>query len=90
MKHVSIHITGKVQGVFFRASTKEKADEFAIKGTVRNNGDGTVSVQAEGDDAAIDKFIEWCRQGPPNARVEHCEVVDIVSSGNFKNFSIVR
>ena len=50
MKHLSIHVSGKVQGVFFRASTKEKAEEFNIKGNVRNNADGSVSIEAEGEE----------------------------------------
>ena len=48
MKHLSIHVSGKVQGVFFRASAKGKAEELNIKGNVRNNADGSVSIEVEG------------------------------------------
>jgi acylphosphatase len=89
MKHVSIHVVGKVQGVFFRASTKEKADELGVKGTVRNNMDGSVSIEAEGEEKNLQEFIEWCKQGPKFAYVEHCEVQEAAFQ-NFKNFSIER
>jgi acylphosphatase len=89
MKHVSIHVAGKVQGVFFRASTKEKADEFGVKGTVRNNMDGSVSIEAEGDEQNLNLFIEWCRQGPKFAHVERCDVSEKPFQ-HFKIFSIER
>ena len=89
MKHVSIHVTGRVQGVFFRASAMEKAKEFKIKGTVRNNRDGSVSINAEGDEEALRQFIEWCKVGPRAARVERCEVKEEPLQ-NFKSFSIER
>lgn len=89
MKHVSIHVAGKVQGVFFRASTKEKADELGIKGTVRNNIDGSVSIEAEGEEEDLDLFIEWCKHGPKFAHVEHCEVSE-KQIQHFKVFSIER
>ena len=89
MKHVSIHVAGKVQGVFFRASTKEKADEFSVKGTVRNNMDGSVSIEAEGEEEDLDLFIEWCKHGPKFAHVERCEVSE-KPIHHFKNFAIER
>jgi len=89
MKHVSIHVAGKVQGVFFRASTKEKADELGIKGTVRNNIDGSVSIEAEGEEEDLDLFIEWCKHGPKFAHVGHCEVSK-KQIQHFKVFSIER
>jgi acylphosphatase len=89
VKHVVIHISGRVQGVFFRASTKEKADELSIKGTVKNNVDGSVTVHAEGDDVKMEKFMDWCSQGPPMARVEFCQVLEALPQ-NFTTFSITR
>jgi acylphosphatase len=89
MKHVSIRVYGRVQGVFFRASTKEKADELGVSGTVRNEYDGSVAVEAEGDDEAIAKFVEWCKRGPILASVERCQV----ENGevlNLRGFSILR
>lgn len=89
MEHFSIHISGKVQGVFFRASTKEKAQEFNIKGNVRNNADGSVSIEAEGDEENLRQFVEWCKRGPKFAQVERCEVKE-AGIRNFKSFTIDR
>ncbi len=57
-------MTGIVQGVFYRYSTKRKADELGLAGTVRNLPDGSVEVVCEGDEKQIERLIEWCRQGP--------------------------
>ena len=89
MKHVSIHVAGRVQGVFFRASTLEKATEFKIKGTVRNNRDGSVSINAEGEEEALRQFVEWCKVGPRLAHVTQCEIKEEPLQ-NFKTFSIER
>jgi acylphosphatase len=89
MKYITIKITGKVQGVFFRASAKEHADALGIKGTVRNERDGSVFIEAEGDEALLDQFIEWCRRGPRLAKVTSCEVTE-GSPKNFRDFVISR
>jgi len=83
MKHLSIHIEGKVQGVFFRASTEEKADELNIKGFVRNENDGSVYIEAEGEENALREFTAWCQHGPSRAIVHNV----IVNEGVLKNFS---
>lgn len=83
MKHISIHVIGKVQGVFFRASTKEKADALGIKGFVRNEWDGSVYIEAEGEEDLLNQFTAWCRQGPSRAKVEEA----IIREGQLKNFS---
>ena len=89
MKHVFIRVSGKVQGVFFRASTQEKAEELQIKGTVRNNADGSVSIEAEGDEQSLSQFIKWCEKGPKFAHVDRCEVQEKALQ-HFKTFSIER
>ena len=89
MKHVSIRVYGRVQGVFFRASTKEMAEELNIHGNVRNERDGSVAIEAEGDEAAVRKFIEWCRNGPKLASVDRCKVEE-GEVQNLKGFSISR
>ena len=89
MKHVSIYVKGKVQGVFFRASTKEKADALGVKGTIQNNADGSVTIEAEGEDQHLEQFVSWCRTGPRLARVDLCEVKE-ESLKDYINFSIVR
>jgi acylphosphatase len=75
-KHVDITIWGRVQGVFFRASAKEKADALGISGFVKNESDGSVYLEAEGDELAVKKMIDWCQDGPTGARVEKLEVND--------------
>ena len=89
MKHLSIHVFGKVQGVFFRASTKEKAEELNVKGLVWNNEKGGVSIEAEGEVEDLERFVEWCKKGPRLAHVERCEVTE-TSLQHFNNFSIRR
>jgi acylphosphatase len=89
MKHVSIRIYGRVQGVFFRASTREKAQELHIHGNVRNEHDGSVAIEAEGENEAIRKFMEWCCKGPELARVDRCDVTEGAVQ-NMKGFLIAR
>jgi acylphosphatase len=64
-----LKIHGRVQGVFYRQSTKETAVRFGLTGWVRNCPDGSVEAVFEGDKATVDQAIEWCRQGPPASRV---------------------
>lgn len=89
MKHFSIHIYGRVQGVFFRASTKEKADDLHISGLVRNNIDGSVSIEAEGEEEALEKFVMWCKNGPKLSRVDRCEIKENAVQ-QLNGFSIQR
>ena len=89
IKHVSILVKGKVQGVYFRASTKEKADEIGVKGFVRNESNGDVYIEAEADQTQLTEFISWCKQGPRRANVESCLVGDGKVVG-FTEFKIQR
>ena len=70
-------MTGKVQGVFFRASTKQCADELSLSGWVRNTRDGKVELEAEGDDTQIKEFVVWLQKGPEIARVDHVDIEEI-------------
>ena len=65
--HIIVH--GRVQGVFYRASTQAVAQELHLAGWVRNRDDGSVEIHAEGDKATIERLIEWCRKGPPAATI---------------------
>ena len=89
MKHVSIRVSGKVQGVFFRASAKTRADQLDVAGNVRNEPDGSVHIEAEGSEESLGAFVDWCRQGPEFARVEQCVVRD-GEVRNYRGFEIVR
>lgn len=66
-------IRGKVQGVWFRASTREQAQALGVRGHARNLDDGRVEVLAAGGDAAVDALADWLQHGPPNARVDGVE-----------------
>ena len=89
MKRMLIRVSGKVQGVFFRASTKEQADRLRIAGVVRNEPDGSVFIDAEGQPEALVLFADWCRQGPPRARVLTFVTEDAIPKG-YVEFKIER
>ncbi|HNP17494.1 MAG TPA: acylphosphatase [Fulvivirga sp.] len=87
IKHYNITVSGKVQGVFYRASTKHKAEELGITGFVRNEPSGIVYIEAEGQMAQLSALIDWCKIGPKHARVEnvHFYPGDIM---DFEGFAI--
>lgn len=72
-KNIQLNIRGKVQGVWFRDSTRRKALELGLAGYVRNEPDGSVRVEAEGAADALEALTDWCRQGPPRAEVTSLE-----------------
>ncbi len=88
-KHLDIKVTGKVQGVFYRQSTKAVADQLSIKGFIKNETDSSVYIEAEGEAVLIESFLEWCRQGPERARVEHVESTE-GELKNYRNFEVVK
>ncbi|HEU4488050.1 MAG TPA: acylphosphatase [Actinomycetota bacterium] len=67
-------VSGRVQGVFYRDSCRQKAEEEGIGGSARNLSDGRVEVIVEGDDDAVERMTQWCRQGSEAARVSSVEV----------------
>ncbi len=81
-------ISGRVQGVFFRASTRDKAQQLDLTGWVRNRSDGTVEAVFEGADSAVDEMITWCRTGPPTAKVTQMDVVYEDYKGTSRDFTI--
>jgi acylphosphatase len=81
MKRLRIRVTGKVQGVFYRASTKAKAKELGLNGWVQNAEDGAVLIEAEGEDLNLDKLVEWCQQGPGAAQVNGVETNEVTPEG---------
>lgn len=76
-KTISLVITGRVQGVWFRASTKNEADKLGINGFTKNMPDGTVYIEASGSQHQLDAFTKWCGVGPDLARVDNVEVQHI-------------
>lgn len=89
MKTVRLIIKGKVQGVFYRATAKDVADLLGIKGWVKNLPDDNVEITASATDEQLQKFIAWCKQGPPKARVEEV-VVEELNPEEFNGFRIIR
>ena len=89
MKAIQITIFGKVQGVFFRASTKAVADQMGMKGFIKNQKDGTVLIHAEGEPLFMDDFIGWCKSGPDDARVEDVTIED-AEVKNYRNFEVLK
>ena len=89
MKTVSIIVSGKVQGVFYRQSTKELATALELKGQVRNMPDETVEIIATGTEEQIEKLVKWCRVGPPKAQVADVFVKEIAQQ-TFDRFTIAR
>jgi acylphosphatase len=89
-KKVKAHvvITGKVQGVFFRMETKQAADRYGVQGWARNKSDGSVEALFEGDKEKVASIVEWCRQGPPFAKVNNIDVDWQEYKGEFKDFKI--
>lgn len=68
-KRLAIKVSGKVQGVWFRARTREKAQKLGLSGSVWNNPDGSVGIVAEGEEEPLLKLLSWCRRGPSRALV---------------------
>ncbi len=69
-----VYVSGRVQGVFYRASTRDKARELGLRGWVRNLPDGRVEALFQGDKDSVEEMIEWCRKDPGMARVSDVEV----------------
>lgn len=78
---VQVTVTGRVQGVGFRAYAAQEAVRLEVTGWVRNEPDGRVAAHVEGPDDAVGEMVDWLRSGPPSARVEAVEVVDAEHEG---------
>lgn len=89
MRAVNIRITGKVQGVSFRKSAKQAADEWGLTGLARNETDGSVHIEVEGEEDQIEKFVKWCREGPEHAQVEEVKVTR-QPLNDFDGFKVER
>ena len=81
-------ISGKVQGVFYRAHTKKKADELGLNGWVKNLDDGRVEAVFEGPKEKVEKMVKWCWKGSPGSRVSRVSRASQVSRENLKWFEI--
>ena len=81
-------ISGRVQGVFFRLETKQAAQRYGVSGWVKNQIDGTVAAVFEGPKENVDAILEWCKQGPPHARVTQVDVAWEEYVGEFDGFNV--
>ncbi len=81
MTRVRVRVSGRVQGVFFRASCAERADELGLSGWIRNVSGGAVEAVFEGTESAVAQMVGWCREGPPLARVDRIDVIDEAPTG---------
>jgi acylphosphatase len=83
-------VSGRVQGVFFRASTKDVAVRWGVRGYVRNLHDGRVEAVLQGDRAAVERVVAFMREGPPGAHVEAADVEWRSTMEAFDGFSVRR
>lgn len=86
---LNIIVKGKVQGVFFRESTKTVADHLGIKGLVKNEADGSIYLEAEGEKHQLDAFLDWCKEGPERAEVSGVETHE-AGVKNYRNFEVIK
>ncbi|MBT9393348.1 acylphosphatase [Hymenobacter sp. NST-14] len=89
IEHRIFRVHGRVQGVFYRQSTRQQARQLGLTGYARNNPDGTVTIEAEGPPEALAQLEQWCHQGPPAARVEEVEATTGPVQG-YPEFEIRR
>ena len=87
-KRIHIFVIGRVQGVFFRQSTRVMAIKNNVNGWVRNLDDGRVEIVAEGEQENIDNLVNWCKIGPANSRVDEFKLIDEPSNDEFENFEV--
>jgi acylphosphatase len=87
-KRLYLTVTGVVQGVFFRAHTRNAAQNFGLVGWVRNLRDGRVEIVAEGATEKLQELIRWCHRGPRLARVDSVDITWDEATGEFDTFEI--
>ena len=83
-------VTGRVQGVFYRASARDEAERLGLVGEVRNLPDGSVELLAEGEQAVLEELIAWCRRGPPMAQVSEVSIRWLPATGRLSSFRVTR
>jgi acylphosphatase len=88
MKRWHFLITGKVQGVFFRAHMQRVAKSLGFTGWVKNLPDGSVEAIVEGPEINLAALLDWCQEGPPCANVSEVEVTDVPYKGDYTDFSV--
>lgn len=89
-RRVRAIVSGRVQGVSYRASTASEARRLGVVGWVRNRNDGTVELEAEGPDDRVARLLTWCASGPPAARVEQVATEELALRGDETMFAVTR
>jgi acylphosphatase len=89
-KQLKIIVRGKVQGVYFRKTTQEKAQKLGLKGKVRNEPDGSVLIYVKGNEKDLEAFIDFCHIGPERARVEQVKAEPLEDPIEASDFIIER
>jgi acylphosphatase len=90
MRRARAIVTGRVQGVSYRAATAFEAKRLGLVGWVRNLVDGSVELEAQGPDDKVAALLAWCEHGPPSARVSRVDVTDLPAVGAETTFAVVR
>jgi acylphosphatase len=88
MKQVHVIVHGRVQGVYFRASARDRARQLSLSGWVRNRAGGSVEIIAEGEKTRLEQLVVWCHGGPPGAVVTDLEVEWQEAAGEFTGFVV--
>ncbi len=88
MKHLNIKVHGRVQGVFFRHATRNLASYLGLRGFVRNEADGALYIEAEGEEAKLNELLAWSKYGPPTAEVRKIDFEFSEKLKNYEDFSI--
>jgi len=87
---VHVIISGRVQGVWYRASTRRKAEELGLTGWVKNTVDGNVEAVFEGDESIVHEMVNWCWVGPPLSQVADVKVTKRNVCDEFTGFAVLR
>lgn len=86
---VSVLVSGRVQGVFFRSGLANVAKSNSVVGWVRNQENGCVEAVIQGRKLDVDRVVEWCHRGPERAKVDHVQVVETSIQANLRDFTII-
>jgi len=87
-RRAELVVHGDVQGVSYRYFARDIAKKMGVKGWIRNEADGSITIIIEGDDDRVSNFVNWCKQGSPMSTIKDVEIKDSKYSGLFKNFEI--
>jgi len=88
-KRIHLLVSGRVQGVCFRAETKIRASILGVRGFVKNLENGQVEIVAEGERLKVDKLAQWAKKGPALAKVTSVQILEQEYAGEYKKFSII-